>query len=361
MKSTIQTMVTFCCVAFCLTVLPRAFAQNQAPFSSAGQISGTLKNAWYPEALYPDGLIPDWDRGYVIHYEFESNYSPETPMVVMYDANGDRVREGRIWPQGAARVSVRRTAATKDGGILAAGGATLKDGSKQHYLARTDLAGNTVQTMWTGGFYPEQICEAPDGTVWTLGDPRDADGKQQHDADILRQYSFEKGLLHSFLPERTAEALVRSKTPWFNPFGSYVRCGKNKVSVYLEFTKEYVEVDTATLALNRWKLDLDLTQYREGDGMAVTEDGRVYLGLQVVQGRPLFRGLYQIKAVPGHPMAELMPVSGAVSPLKPGEVPPAGSFVMLWGADGKQLVVWRAEDNGSTMSWVNVVQSDSTD
>ena len=362
MKCRAQILKTLCCATFCLSALSCAFAQEKAAAPDAGRISETFKLVSYARVLYPHGIMPDWDRGYMIHHEPEINYSPETPMVEMYDGVGDRVREGRIWPKGAANVSIRRAAATRDGAILAAGGATMRDGSIQGFIVKTDLAGTTVQTVITGSFMPEQICEAPDGTIWSLGKILSEDDGQQRNTDVVRQYGFEKGLLHSFLPEDTVKAVVRSKRPWFNPFDSYVRCGKNKVSVYLSFTKEYVEIDNSSLELNRWKLDQALTQQREGDGMAVTEDGRVYLGLQVFgkPGRSPFRGLYQIKAVSGQPVAELLPVSGAISFLEPGTVSPPESFVMLWGADGNQLVVWR-NGYGSMLSWVSVIQSDSTD
>ena len=131
----------------------------------------------------------------------------------------------------------------------------MQDGSIQGYIAKTDLSGNTMQSLLTGSFEPAQICGAPDGTVWILGKNLRPDDGQQHDSTVLRQFSFEKGVLHSFLPENTVAAPVNSEKKWFVPFGSYVRCGKNKVSVYLRFTNEYVEVNTVSFELKRWKLD----------------------------------------------------------------------------------------------------------
>jgi hypothetical protein len=348
-------------LALLLLFAASALAQEQVLSSQAGQISPTLRSAAYPEALYPHGIVPDWDRGYVLHYEIETNYTSDTPMVVMYDSTGMRIREGRIWPQGASNARIRRTAATRDGAILAAGGAIMHDGSIKGYIVKTDLAGRTVQTLLTGSFMPEQICEAPDGTIWSLGKSVNED-EGQHNTDVVRQYGFEKGLLHTFLPEDTVKAVVRSKRPWFSPFRSYVRCGSNKVSAYLNFTNEYVEIDNSSFELHRWKLDESVTQQRDANGLAITEDGRVYLGLGTTgrPGRPLARGLYQIKVVSGQPVARLLPVSGALSSLEPGDVPDPESFVLLWGADGNQLVVWRI-GYGSMLSWVSVIQSDSTD
>lgn len=362
-KVTRQTCEVVLSLALLLFFSPTARAQNQPPPLEAGQISNVLHSAAYPEAIYPHGIVPDWDRGYVIHYESEKNHSPDTPMVVMYDASGKRIREGRIWPQGAGSVSIRRTAATHEGAILAAGGAIMQDGSMQGYIAKTDLAETTIQTLLTGSFRPEQICEAPDGTIWSLGRSLDPNDGKEHDTRVLRHYSFENGGLHSFLPQNTVEAPLRSERPWFVPFHSYVRCGKDKVSVYLKFTNEYVEVNTSSFELKRWKLDEAVAQQREVNGLAVTEDGRVYASFRGIrpEGAPQIRGLYQIKAVSGHPVALLLPVAGTIATFERGKLPPPGSFFMLCGADGNQLVVWRAEESDSRLFWVNVLHSGGAD
>jgi hypothetical protein len=335
-------------------------AQSQPPGTDAGRISETVRTVLYPEAIYPHGIVPDWDRGFVIHYEIDVNYSPETPMVVMYDNTGKRIREGRIWPQGAASVRIRRTAATRDGAILAAGWAVMQDGSTQLFIAKTSLDGNTVQTVKTGPFASEQICEAPDGTIWGLGKEV---GEATDEADVLRHYSFEKGLLHSYLPEDTVRAVVRSKRLWFNPFGSFLRCGNEKVSLYLNFTDEYVEVATSSFTLKRWKLDEEVVRQGKANGLAVTEDGRAYVsfGATALEGLPLVRGLYQIKAASECPIAALLSIAGTITTMEQGEALPPGTFTRLWGADGNQLVVWRMEGDGAFLSWVNVIRNESTD
>jgi len=349
-------------LALLLLFAASAFAQQPPLPSEAGQISPTLRSVAYPEALYPDGILPDWDRGYVIHYEIEMNHSPGTPMVVMYDKTGKRIREGLIWPEGAGSVRVRRTAATRDGALLAAGSAIMQDGSIQGYIVKTDLAGTTAQTLLTGSFMPEQICEAPDDTIWSLGKASSPNDGLQHDDRVLRHFGFGKGQLHAFLPEDTVAAPVRSAKPWFVPWGSYVRCGKDKVSIYLNFTNEYAEINTASFEWKRWELDPALVEQRDASGLAATDDGRVYVSFKAsgIRGMEQIRGLYQIKATPGNPIAELLPVSGTINALERGKFPPPGSFSMLWGADGNQLVVWRMEGSGQPLSWVNVTQTDST-
>jgi len=60
-------------------------------------------------------------------------------------------------------------------------------------------------------------------------------------------------------------------------------------------------------------------------------------------------------------MAALLPAAGTVSTVERGKLPPPGTFAMLWGADGNQLVVWLMEENDSRLSWVKVIHSESTD
>jgi hypothetical protein len=359
-----KTRTSIFSAAFCASLLlfgvAGARAQVKTPSAEAGQISGTLRTAFYPGAIYPAGILPDWDRGYVIRYEHEENYSPDEPMVFMYDATGVRIRQARIWPPGAGSVGIRRTAATREGAILAAGWGTLQDGFVQSYIVKTDLAGNTVQTLMTGLFGTEHLCEAPDGTIWSLGSNVSQENGQENNTDVLRHYSFEKGLLHSYLPQVTVEAVVppRSKRPWFNPFDTSVRCGKDKVSVYLSFTDEYVEVDTSSFELKRWKLDTTALPREKAHSLAVTEDGRVYAGFGPSWKGGNIRGLYQIKAEAGNPIARLLPVAGTINVLHGGKVPVTGTILWLWGADGNHLVLSRVgEPDGALVSWVDVIHN----
>lgn len=346
----------------------QARSQDPTPAVEAGRISDTLRSQAYSEVRYGQ-VMPDFDRGYMIQHEFEVTHSPQQPTVAVYDASGKRVLEGRIWPKGAGIVRIRRTAMTRDGGVLAGGWATLQNGTSPGYVAKTDAQGNTIQSVYTGHFKPEQICEAPDGTVWSLGKAVGSDGlsTSDSDTDVVRHYSFEKGLLHSFLPEETVRSVQHSDHPWFVPFGSFLRCGKDKVSIYLGFTDEYAEISNSSFALTRWTLDQSTAQQRKASGLAVTDDGRVYASFSVhnaygVSGPYGLTGLYQVKADLGSSIARLLPVGGTVDAYGTygqGERPPAGALVKLWGADGNQLVLWRTAEPYA--SWVSVEKSSTAD
>jgi len=337
-------------------------AQTPAP-NYAGALSEPIRTVGYAESIYPGGLIPDWDRGYVLSYGIEIYPSAEVATVLMYDQNGTRMREGHIWPTGAGRVRLHSAAATHEGAIIAAGWTSMPDSSSPKFISKTDLAGNTVATIFTGSFVPQQMCEGEDGTVWTLGKdvPATEAGGQ---TDVLRQYSFEKGLLRSYLPLESVKAAVNSETRWFNAFGSFVRCGKNKVAVYLKFTDEYVEVDTKSLEVKRWKLDLSSADHNEATGLGVADDGRVYASFRTGgcrEGDSVLNGLFEIRADSRSSTAALVAVKGTVSlrlcgsPERASDPPAPGTFQRLWGADGNTLAVSLAGRRASDIVWVKVI------
>jgi len=77
---------------------------------------------------------------------------------------------------------------------------------------------------------------------------------------------------------------------WFVSFGSYVRCGKNKVSV-TEIHERYVE---STPVIRSEAMELDEAWCSRGrQTLAVTEDGRVYVSFRASgsEGLPLSRSI----------------------------------------------------------------------
>jgi hypothetical protein len=260
-------------------------------------------------------------------------------------------------------VRLRRTAATREGAIIATGWATMPDGSSPKFIAKTDLIGNTVQTIFTGSFATEQMCEAEDGTVWALGKDVPAADPGGH-TDVLRQFSFEKGLVRSYLPLESVEARLDSDAAWFSAFGSFVRCGKNKIVVYLKFTDEYVEIDTKSFVAKRWKLDLSSADQGKASGLGITDDGHVYASFRrrgCAEGDTVLSGLFEIRTDSTVSRAALRPVKRTLStmmcgsPERPPELPEPGTFGRLWGAHGSELAVRFVGQHVYDIVWVTVI------
>jgi hypothetical protein len=317
----------------------------------------TLHAAQYPEVMCVGCIVPHWDRGYLLHLEIDR----DPAVVTMYDRVGKKVLEGRMVPPDAVKASVGAAGATRAGGIVAIGGGIMTDGSSQRFIVKSDAAGRVAQSVRIGDFYPNQVCEATDSTVWVLGyetayryDPNYRDVSDE-EKNVLRHYSFEKGLLGSFVSVGSISKSRSVSMQVARPDQAFLRCGKDRVAVLLGAIAEYIEIDTSTEKLSRWRVVLPLGFHGKARGFAVTEEGRSFVGLSdcCVQEKKITRGLYELKANSGTSVATLVPVEGTVTEYDPEEIIPGGTFFQLWGADGNELVVERAGD-GWGLSWARV-------
>ncbi len=238
----------------------------------------------------------------------------------------------------------------------------MTDGSIQRFIAKTDLTGRIVQSLQTGRFLPRQVCEATDGTVWTLGYDSDlCDSPDDADRNVLLHYSFEKGLLERLV---TLDSISKSSQAILNassPGKSFLRCGKDRVSVFFGFAAQYVEVDASNGKLVRWNVALPPIAGGKANGFAVTEAGRIFVSLQGFSelDNTVTVGLYELKAKAGTSVATLIPVSGSLTAYDGNGLPPDEAFQRLWGADGDELVVHRYGD-GWGISWAKVSASPSS-
>jgi hypothetical protein len=334
-----------------------ATAQQSSQPQDLPTLSPAVHSALYPEVMCGHCLVPQWDRGYILHREIDK----DPALVTMYDRDGKKVLEARLEPPDAAKVSLSATAATHAGGILAVGGGIMTHGSIQGFIAKTDLTGRTIQALRTSQFSPHQVCEAHDGTAWTLGYALDQ--RDSHDADknVLRHYSFEKGLLES-LVALDSISKSRGATLNVNSVGrSFLRCGKDHVSIFFGAAAQYIEVDASNGKLARWNVALPPIGGGRATGFAVTEEGRIFasfLGFSDPDNN-VTHGLYELKAKAGTSVATLIPVNGTITTHDRDSIPPDETFDRLWGADGDELVLHRHGD-GWGISWAKVSPSPST-
>ena len=331
---------------------PGASAQQPSQPQTLVTLSEPVRATLYPEVMCAHCIVPEWDRGYLLHREFDK----DPAVVTMYDRNGKKVLEARVVPQDAAKVSLIAAGATHAGGVLAAGGGIMTDGSIQRFIAKTDPAGRTVQSVHMGRFTTRHVCEAPDGTVWALGLDLDIHDSPDADKNVLRHYSFEKGLLGTFVSLDSISKFPDSYLAISDPGRNYLRCGKDRVSVYLEPAAEYIEVDASTEKLTRWSVDMSSVVGSKTHGFAVTDEGKSFVAFanDPDPNGERKHGLYELKATPGSPIASLTAVDGTVTAFDSSKAVPDGTFLRLWGADGNSLVVSRKGDSWG-LSWANVL------
>jgi hypothetical protein len=175
--------------------------------------------------------------------------------------------------------------------------------------------------------------------------------------NVLRHYSFEKGLLGSFVSLGSISKSRNVSLQIAHPGKTFLRCGKDRVAVLLWATAEYIEVDTSSGKLSRWRVGLSEVG-KKAVGFAATDEGRSFVGLSDCcdEGKARTAGLYELNANSGTPVAALIPVEGTVTKFNPNEIAPDGTFLYLWGADGNDLVVQRQGD-GWGLSWAGVAAS----
>ena len=236
----------------------------------------------------------------------------------------------------------------------------MTDGSIQRFVAKTDLTGRTVQSVRLGDFYPRQVCEGTEGTVWVLGFESNYGYSADANRDLLRHYSFEKGFLNSFV---SLDSISKSSDAILNvsPRKSFLRCSKDRVSVFFGSAAQYIEVDASNGKLERWNVALPPIVGGKAGGFAVTEEGRMFVSLHGVSepDNTVTYGLYELKAEAGTSVATLIPVNGTITTHDRNGVLPDETFEQLWGADGDELVVHRHGD-GWGISWAKVAASPST-
>ena len=332
-------------------------AQQQSQQPDAPTLSPALHKALFPEVMCAGCIVSQWDHGYIVHREFDK----DPAMVTIYDRNGKKALEAHVKPQDFAKVSIRAAGATDAGGILAVGGGNMTHGSIQGFIVKTDSSGRTVTSVHTSRYSLHQVCEAPDGTVWTLGYDRNLHDSPDADKHVLLHYSFEKGLLGSFVSldsiSKSPDAILQIDSP----MKSFLRCSKDRVSVLFWPANQYIEVDASSGKLMRWNVAASPVASEEATGFAVTDDERIFVSLGGFSepDNLVMSGLYELKAKTGTPVAVLVPIEGTLTTYDRNSVPPDEAFERLWGADGSEIVVQRQGD-GWGISWGKVSASLAT-
>ncbi len=272
--------------------------------------------------------MPTWENGYLVSREIET-FQDRTPNVRLYDQSGKHVREAAIWFPGSLRVVIYSATATSDGRIIAAGDAEKSDGTAAPFIALTDLTGKVTDVIQTMGFVPANICQAPDGTVWSFGGTGYDERSHPKPGDTLRHFDFQKGQIGSYLAR---SAFPEPLHPGPEVHAS-IRCSTSEVVAYSHSAQAYVEMKYGDGAPHVYHAEAP-SGLRLG-GITATGPKKVY-GFFSSGGTG---GLYYLSFDEANSTANWVPVKGAV-----GAYTKLGVVTGLWGSDGDKLLVSRAED-----------------
>jgi hypothetical protein len=266
--------------------------------------------------------------------------------VEVYDKNGKLVSQTYVSIPGATQLWLIGAIPTGKGGAIASGQFTT-DEETSDFLAETSTSGGVVSTVPTQTYLAARMCQTADGSVWTLGRDSAKESENQLDYDIVRQYSFEKGLLQGYIPRSSVNFQSKGASgAGEGEAGAFLVCGKDRISAFLNETKEYFEIDPSKETLKRWKVAMSPLDGGRVTGLAVTDAGRVYASLFEIKDDvdTKTHGLFELQVDTKASAGRWNPVTGTLNTQPRLEDAPKGSFFRLWGADGDALVIRRLFD-----------------
>lgn len=292
-------------------------------------LSGSTRRVVFSRRAFFSGsaALPHWDNGYLVSREVET-YQSGVPNVQLYDSSGEMVREAVIWFPGSQRVVIYSATVTSDGRMIAAGDAQKSDGSAAPFIVLTDLAGKVTNVIQTTGFAPANVCQAPDGTVWSFGGTGYNDHSEPNPGDTLRRFDFQNGEIGSYLSRSTFPKRPGPETR------AYIRCSSSEVVAYSSKAQVYIEMKYGDSAPHVYHVEAPSGLRLAG--FAMTAPKKIF-GYFASVGKG---GLYFLSFDEAAGKAAWVPVEGTV-----GAYTRPGVVTGLWGSDGNKLVVSRAGDS----------------
>jgi hypothetical protein len=318
-------------------------ANVETPHGSEQATIETRNRVAFDGDAFLGSPMPYWSDGYLITRKVES-FSAATPNVTLFGTNGSKSTEAAFWFPGSQRVVIDSAAVSHRGGILASGEADKADGTRAPFIALANSRGQVTNVIQTGDFFPKNICEAPDGSIWAFGGMRwDASQSQPSPGNILRRFDIQHGETASYVPRSSLPSRIQAYAL------SYIRCSPDRVVAYSNPAKALIEFPYTAQAPRIYRISP-----RRGlvvVGFAVTNSGNLYGALDDLKDGTGIEGMYTLVLDPASASGRWQPVSGAV-----GDLDAEGIVSKVWGADGDSLVVSRGGDPAgiAALHWVTV-------
>ena len=296
-------------------------------------------------AFAPGNVIGYWDKGFYVSRERETT-QPDLPNVRLYDANGNKVLEGRIWLPEAVSVVLRDAGVTHDRRILAAGFATKADGTHAEFLALTNTKGKLVRVIRTNPFMVHSACAGRDGTVWAFGGERinpETDPTAAGSVRAIRQFDWERGQLGAYLP--MSEFTPATPLSAF----AFMNCTADRLIVYSVAGNQFIEFKFRDHSVRHWDTENSSFELRPR-GLALTESGDVYTSRWNDMDPHSVPGLYHLRLDEETGTVNWEPVLDKALLNHEAQ----GGIVYVWGADGNTLVFSRADEGFPVFYWSRV-------
>ncbi len=288
-----------------------------------------------------------WDGSHLIAYRTFA-YGSRIPDVLVYDLNGQLLKEGDVWFDHAKRVTLGSVAMNRQGRLFVSGGTTSESGQVAQFIGEIDESGVLSRVVRTTPFIPYFICTTgDDDTVWAYGMERVHGNQAPYDHALLRHYSMSQGLLDAVL-NRSA---LPSKP--FPPYGWYagqtnMRCIGSLIAIYNGPTDQLITYDVSTKQLRVVQVEATPKEVR-WTGFAVTDDGSVFASFIRREQTKRTSGLVRLVIKPDN-TASWIAVPGTLGPIGAADQ----HSYRLAGSDRNQLVYSDSRSSGRLL-FANIV------
>ena len=315
---------------------PRALARPDRQ----AQLEG-LTRTWYRY----------WDKDYLITYGTDGlpDGSPTKPSIVLYDRDGQIVREAFVWFKDAYSVGINDVAINRNGELVVAGGTENEAGVVANFIGLVGKDNHIGQLIRTTPFIPVHVCVGEDGTVWSYGVDRDDQGKRIESSSMLRHYSFSKGQLGAMLDKSALNASGWTLTDGRYPGEITLRCTSRQVGLFNAASGEWIQVDLATNTLKISEVNaLPSPKEMRITGFALTEAGDVFVSLNDRVSKPPRSGVFRLE-LDSAGVGSWVAVDNTIGPYLHG-----GAVERLLGTDGTELIY--TKDLSGTAHWSKVAK-----
>ncbi|MEX2304157.1 MAG: hypothetical protein WD733_24650 [Bryobacterales bacterium] len=317
------------CLVFLVTL---SFLSALVPVCPAEDLEFSFpeKSVSFPAEIAAGMAIPRWIHGRMVSVWGHLDYRDPRANVHVYDSNGRKIYEARVWPPQATRVSLLDMAVSRDGDVAVVGVANDSSGQPAYFFAHIAPSGKVSPPVRIQPFEGQRATFGPDGTLWILGWELDHLRRFDPSADhaTLRQFALDGKVLGEFLP-RSSFGCPAPQHPALGIRGGRpeLLASRDRIIVLSGFCGQVIELTPEGEILRR--VSVPDEELLPPFAAAVTSDNVVY-----------------IKRHPTSPMCRLQLYDGSCV-----DIQSAGKYTLI-GAEGEALVL----QNGSALEWRRAVE-----
>ena len=310
-------MKLLCCES--MVTLMGLVLSHQAP--GATRLGAPSREILLPQR-FVDQPIPIWQNGYFLTYDATVLVSPN---VYLYNSAGTLSRKIKVAIPETVQNDVLAVSISTQGIVAVSGGARNVNGRESAYVAWYSKSGELERIVQSNPFIAYHLCFTGDGKLWALGREQQQYGGNEQSHNVLYHFSENGLLLNSVLPLASFPTIDRHPA-----VQALLVSGKDRVGIYSEPAKEWVEVGLSGEVIGRWRgAETSVATSFRVRGAALVPSGLVYVSAVIQDGPkgPSRAQIFTLNRANG--TWESVDLAGK----KPEET------ALIAGSDGGQLVV----------------------